>query len=175
MKEFFRTFVNAYLNRNNEKAEIFLKDDNYPSHNKLIEKINEENKLKRMLGVSNQHFQQLIIWGINSDKLPKNIGRLKYFDRYIKTNEDGDLHLDKIDIKYAAFLPVFFIIASAISLKIAQDMMSEGLYVYFSISLMLAAVMLFALVAVALIPTKKEAEEMKQLLQKYNDRNKENN
>nr|ELR5039308.1 hypothetical protein [Providencia stuartii]ELR5082463.1 hypothetical protein [Providencia stuartii] len=173
MKEFIQAVINAYLNRKNEKTEIFLEDDDYPEHNELIKKINEINKLKRMLGIANPLFQKLIIWGVNCNKLTINLDKLKYFERYIKSNENGDLYLEQRDIKSANWLAIIFIVTTSIFFSASQMLMNIKWYVFSYGSLVVGFFMLFALISVALIPTKKDAKSMEKLIQEYNERNKE--
>lgn len=174
MKEFIQAVINAYLNRKNEKHEVFLKSDDYPSHDKLIEKINEKNKLQRMLEVSNPLLQQLILWCVDNHKLPVRLDEIKYFNRYIKENDNGDLYLEERDIKNSNLLALTFIFLTAISFVSAQLFMIAKWYIFSYGALAVSFLMLFSLILVALIPRKKDAESMKKLIQEYNKQNKEN-
>ncbi|MGW1371492.1 hypothetical protein, partial [Providencia hangzhouensis] len=157
-----------------EKTELFLEDNNYPSHNELIKKINEKNKLARMLGISNPLLQKLVIWGFNNHQLSIDVDKIKYFNRYIKENKNNELFVDESSLKTARRLPLIFILAVAFFVVFLQELVSDGLYVYFSFFLIAAFGLLFALIDTSLAPSKIQTEDIKKLIQKYNDRNKEN-
>ncbi|HGV9233440.1 TPA: hypothetical protein ACNOH1_003723, partial [Providencia rettgeri] len=96
------------------------------------------------------------------------------FNRYIKENKNNELFVDESSLKTARRLPLIFILAVAFFVVFLQELVSDGLYVYFSFFLIAAFGLLFALIDTSLAPSKIQTEDIKKLIQKYNDRNKEN-
>ena len=171
MKEFLQAILNAYLNRKNEKADIFLQSDNYPLHNELIKKINEENKLRKMLNISNPLLQKLVIWGVNNNKLSIRLDQIKYFDKYIKENENNELIINEPNLESVRTASLLFILMIAALIVVLQFLMSAGLYVFFSFSLIAIAIFLFFLAECAFAPSKEQTKVMKKFIQEYNDQN----
>lgn len=169
IKDILKAVANVLLDRKKEQNSGYEKDDTYPHHDKLVNQVNEEIRLKKILGISNPAFQQAIVWAVNNDKQRVRNDKVKYFDRHIK-NDGGILQVDEKNIKAQGRVALFMIFCASLMLILAQICLSNKDLVLTVASI--GAFFLFLLLAMisGLTPTGDEIAKMREQLTDYNNR-----